>query len=69
MILLKGLTIGAEVKTRLNTRQFSSEPTTVLGKVEVEKEKQDDALADLSNLLGQLKDMAVDMGSEIERTR
>lgn len=29
--------------------------------------KQDDALSDLSDLLGELKDMAVDMGSEIER--
>lgn len=33
----------------------------------MEKEKQDDALSDLSNLLGELKDMAVDMGTEIER--
>lgn len=29
--------------------------------------KQDDALSDLSNILGELKEMAVDMGSEIER--
>lgn len=29
--------------------------------------KQDDALADLSNILGELKGMAIDMGSEIER--
>lgn len=28
--------------------------------------KQDDTLSDLSNLLGELKDMAIDMGSEIE---
>lgn len=34
---------------------------------QVEKRKQDDALSDLSDLLGELKDMAVDMGSEIER--
>lgn len=33
----------------------------------MEKAKQDDALTDLSNILGQLKEMAVDMGSEIER--
>ncbi|KAF2311223.1 hypothetical protein GH714_021021 [Hevea brasiliensis] len=33
----------------------------------VEKAKQDDSLSDLSNLLGELKDMAVDMGTEIER--
>lgn len=29
--------------------------------------KQDDGLNDLSNLLGDLKEMAVDMGTEIER--
>lgn len=34
---------------------------------QVEKAKQDDAFSDLSNLLDELKDMAVDMGSEIER--
>ncbi|KAK6261699.1 hypothetical protein QUC31_007515 [Theobroma cacao] len=43
------------------------EPTNAFQKVEVEKAKQDDALSDLSDLLGELKDMAVDMGSEIER--
>ncbi|XVE56855.1 hypothetical protein DITRI_Ditri04bG0044000 [Diplodiscus trichospermus] len=43
------------------------EPTNAFQKVEVEKAKQDDALSDLSGLLGELKDMAVDMGSEIER--
>ncbi|KAF7838509.1 SNAP25 homologous protein SNAP33-like [Senna tora] len=43
------------------------EPTNALEKVEIEKGKQDDALSDLSDLLGELKDMAVDMGSEIER--
>ncbi|PRQ16288.1 putative target SNARE coiled-coil domain-containing protein [Rosa chinensis] len=43
------------------------EPTNALQKVEVEKAKQDDGLSDLSNLLGELKDMAVDMGSEIDR--
>ncbi|RWW29476.1 hypothetical protein BHE74_00040217 [Ensete ventricosum] len=45
----------------------SSEPTSALEKVETEKAKQDDALSDLSNLLGELKNMAIDMGSEIER--
>ncbi|GLU12460.1 hypothetical protein SLE2022_291380 [Rubroshorea leprosula] len=43
------------------------EPTDAFQKVEVEKAKQDDALTDLSGLLGELKNMAVDMGSEIER--
>ncbi|EEF50778.1 synaptosomal associated protein, putative [Ricinus communis] len=44
-----------------------SEPTSALQKVELEKAKQDDALSDLSNILGDLKGMAVDMGNEIER--
>lgn len=35
---------------------------------QIEKGKQDDALSDLSSLLGELKGMAVDMGSEIERS-
>jgi synaptosomal-associated protein 25 len=35
---------------------------------QVEKEKQDDALSDLSNLLGDLKNMAVDMGGELNRS-
>lgn len=43
------------------------EPTNALQKVEVEKVKQDDALSDLSDLLGELKVMATDMGSEIDR--
>lgn len=43
------------------------EPTNALQKVEVEKAKQDDALSDLSNILDDLKGMAVDMGSELER--
>ncbi|KAH7570011.1 hypothetical protein ACOSP7_017923 [Xanthoceras sorbifolium] len=43
------------------------EPTNAMQKVEVEKAKQDDALSDLSNILGDLKGMAVDMGSELER--
>ncbi|KAJ6318036.1 hypothetical protein OIU76_013559 [Salix suchowensis] len=42
------------------------EPTNALQKVEAEKGKQDDALSDLSNILGDLKGMAVDMGSELD---
>lgn len=34
---------------------------------QIEKAKQDDALSDLSNVLVELKGMAIDMGSEIER--
>lgn len=33
----------------------------------MEKVKQDDALSDLSNILGELKEMAVDMGSELDK--
>ncbi|KAI3467266.1 hypothetical protein Pfo_023929 [Paulownia fortunei] len=43
------------------------EPTNALQSIEVEKTKQDDALSDLGNILGELKGMAVDMGSELNR--
>ncbi|XP_054822803.1 SNAP25 homologous protein SNAP33-like [Prosopis cineraria] len=43
------------------------EPTNALQRVEFETGKQDDALSNLSDILGELKEMAVDMGSEIER--
>ncbi|CAA6662953.1 unnamed protein product [Spirodela intermedia] len=60
-----------EQKDRLEwstPRRVSSEPSQLWRESRsVEKAKQDDKLSDLSNLLGQLKDMAVDMGSEIER--
>ncbi|KAK9162353.1 hypothetical protein Syun_003255 [Stephania yunnanensis] len=49
------------------TRKPHSEPKTAMQKVEVEKAKQDDALNDLSDILGDLKVMANDMGSELER--
>ncbi|XP_038971778.1 SNAP25 homologous protein SNAP33 [Phoenix dactylifera] len=52
---------------RSNPRTFPSEPTSALEKVEIEKAKQNDALSDLSDLLVELKDMAMDMGGEIER--
>ncbi|KAM7471451.1 hypothetical protein LguiA_009634 [Lonicera macranthoides] len=54
-------------KGRSNSRTPPPEPTNTQQKVEVEKAKQDDSLSDLSDLLGELKDMAIDMGSEIER--
>lgn len=44
-----------------------AEPTTALQHVELEKAKQDDALSDLSDILGDLKGMALDMGTEIDR--
>jgi len=42
-------------------------PATAMEKIQAEKAKQDDVLSDLSNTLGQLKEMAVDMGTEIDR--
>ncbi|KAK7304671.1 hypothetical protein VNO77_42556 [Canavalia gladiata] len=54
-------------KGQSKPRTTLPEPTNALEQVEVEKGKQDDALSDLSDLLGELKGMAVDMGSEIER--
>uniref|UniRef100_A0A0E0JZE4 t-SNARE coiled-coil homology domain-containing protein n=1 Tax=Oryza punctata TaxID=4537 RepID=A0A0E0JZE4_ORYPU len=50
-----------------NARRFYSEPPSALQKVEIEKAKQDDGLSDLSNILTELKGMAVDMGTEIDR--
>lgn len=52
---------------RSKSRTPPPEPTNALQKVEAEKVKQDDALSDLSDLLGELKVMAQDMGSEIQR--
>ncbi|ESW27253.1 hypothetical protein PHAVU_003G186500 [Phaseolus vulgaris] len=60
-----GLTSATKGQSKLRT--LPQEPTNALEKVEVEIKKQDDALSDLSDMLGELKDMAVDMGSEIER--
>ncbi|XP_074579066.1 SNAP25 homologous protein SNAP32-like [Curcuma longa] len=57
----------ATAPPRSEPRHFSSEQTSALQKVEHEKAKQDDVLSDLSNLLGELKSMAIGMGSEIER--
>ncbi|CAH9120938.1 unnamed protein product [Cuscuta epithymum] len=61
------LGLNSAPKGHSNTQRSLPEPTNALQKVEVEKAKQDDALSDLSNLLGELKEMAIDMGSEIER--
>ncbi|PWA81975.1 target SNARE coiled-coil-like domain-containing protein [Artemisia annua] len=43
------------------------EPKDAMQKVELEKEKQDEALDDLSSVLGDLKGMASEMGSELDR--
>ncbi|KAL5218509.1 hypothetical protein ABZP36_019193 [Zizania latifolia] len=55
-----------------STRQQSPNPVrhspaTAIEKFQAEKTKQDDALSDLSDMLGELKGMALDMGTEIER--
>ncbi|CAN4099390.1 unnamed protein product [Withania somnifera] len=59
------LGLNSAPKVRSSSRTPPPEPTNALQKVEAEKAKQDDGLEDLSNLLGELKNMAVDMGSEI----
>ncbi|KAH9315184.1 hypothetical protein KI387_023811 [Taxus chinensis] len=50
-----------------NTRIFSSNAETTEDLIQMEKEKQEDSLSDLSKLMHQLKDMAIDMGQEIRR--
>ncbi|XP_019454953.1 PREDICTED: putative SNAP25 homologous protein SNAP30 [Lupinus angustifolius] len=44
-----------------------NESANAYQKIDVEKAKQDDALSDLSDILGDLKGMAVNMGSELDR--
>lgn len=61
------LGLSSAPKGHSSSRTPPPEPTNALQQIEVEKAKQDDALSDLSNLLGELKDMALDMGSEIGR--
>ncbi|KAK8508077.1 hypothetical protein V6N13_055531 [Hibiscus sabdariffa] len=60
-----GLDPAPKSKGRKNTSE--PEPTDAMQKVELEKRKQDDALSDLSDILGDLKGMAVDMGTELDR--
>ncbi|KAM0032983.1 putative target SNARE coiled-coil domain-containing protein [Helianthus debilis subsp. tardiflorus] len=50
-----------------HSRTRLPESADAMQKVEYEKAKQDDGLSDLSDILGELKEMAIDMGSEIER--
>ncbi|KQJ99707.1 SNAP25 homologous protein SNAP33 [Brachypodium distachyon] len=58
--------LGLSPRGKGNSRTYD-DPTNAMDKVQVEKQKQDDALDDLSGVLGQLKGMAVDMGSELDR--
>ncbi|XP_010259208.1 PREDICTED: SNAP25 homologous protein SNAP33-like [Nelumbo nucifera] len=59
--------LGIKPSKGKSNSEPAPEPTTALEKVEVEKAKQDDALSDLSNILGDLKGMAIDMGTELDR--
>ncbi|KAI5569012.1 hypothetical protein BDE02_12G050700 [Populus trichocarpa] len=54
-------------KERSSTKTPLPETANAFQKVEFEKSKQDDALSDLSNVIGELKNMAVDMGTEFDR--
>ncbi|KAL0926614.1 hypothetical protein M5K25_002853 [Dendrobium thyrsiflorum] len=70
----KGHHIGQRKKLGLspstsqsNPPRFCSGSSSVPERIELEKTKQDDALSELSNLVGKLKAMAVDIGSEIDR--
>ncbi|GAA0156197.1 hypothetical protein Leryth_001574 [Lithospermum erythrorhizon] len=59
--------LGVAPAHKSRSRVPPLEPTNAMQKIELEKAKQDDALSDLSNLLGELKFMATDMGSELDR--
>ncbi|KAL4319004.1 hypothetical protein GQ457_18G024720 [Hibiscus cannabinus] len=61
--------LGLDPAPKSKGRKTNSEPepTDAMQKVELEKRKQDDALSDLSDILGDLKGMAVDMGTELDR--
>ncbi|CAN8264829.1 unnamed protein product [Cochlearia groenlandica] len=54
-------------KGQSRTREPLPESADAYQRVEREHAKQDDGLSDLSDILGELKNMAVDMGSEIEK--
>ncbi|KAM0060455.1 putative target SNARE coiled-coil domain-containing protein [Helianthus debilis subsp. tardiflorus] len=62
-----GLTTSSNKGPSSRSRTPLPESADAMQKVEYEKAKQDDGLSDLSDILGELKEMAVDMGSEIER--
>ncbi|KAB1216794.1 SNAP25 homologous protein SNAP33 [Morella rubra] len=60
-----GFTSAAKGRPNKLNPVLPPEPTNAFQKVEVEKAKQDDALSDISTALEELKDMAIDMNSEI----
>ncbi|CAD5192031.1 unnamed protein product [Musa acuminata subsp. malaccensis] len=53
-------------REKSNPRHYS-EPTSAMYKSPIEKAKQDDTLSDFSDVLGQLKGMALDMSTEMDR--
>ncbi|CAM8884352.1 unnamed protein product [Rhodiola kirilowii] len=61
------LGVSPAPKGKSGSRTPPHEQSAAMQKIEAEKNKQDDGLDDLSNILGDLKGMAMDMGSEIER--
>uniref|UniRef100_A0A803L7V2 t-SNARE coiled-coil homology domain-containing protein n=1 Tax=Chenopodium quinoa TaxID=63459 RepID=A0A803L7V2_CHEQI len=61
------LKIAPVPKGKPSNKTPPSGQSATMQKVELEKEKQDDALSDLSNILGDLKGMAADMGSEHDK--
>ncbi|GMH27582.1 hypothetical protein Nepgr_029425 [Nepenthes gracilis] len=54
-------------KGNITSKAPLPESSNALQKVELEKAKQDDALSDLSSIVDDLKSMAVDMGTELDR--
>ncbi|KAI0497732.1 hypothetical protein KFK09_020966 [Dendrobium nobile] len=54
-------------RSQSNPRRLPSQPSSAFERVQAEKEKQNSAVSELSNVLVELKTLAVDMGSEIDR--
>uniref|UniRef100_A0A7N0T1K5 t-SNARE coiled-coil homology domain-containing protein n=1 Tax=Kalanchoe fedtschenkoi TaxID=63787 RepID=A0A7N0T1K5_KALFE len=63
------LRLNEAPKRRSQSRTPPPESADAYQRVEFEKAKQDDGLSDLSDLLGDLKNMAIDMGNELERQK
>ncbi|WZY97707.1 hypothetical protein YC2023_070036 [Brassica napus] len=61
------LGLGAQGRSSSQPLPLDDQPTNALQKVKQEKAKQDDGLSDLSDILGDLKGMAIDMGSELDK--
>ncbi|CAM6105581.1 unnamed protein product [Calypogeia fissa] len=59
--------LGLTGETPSRPRQQLSGMSSAQAQLEMEKNAQDDALSDLSNVLGDLKGMTLEMGHEIER--